>query len=827
MAKVNPKEAQSLSKLFAQMRNDSASAQANFEAMLATSDKGLRKFQGQLRKLAKSNVKEMRKKQAEIDKLNNKLTRLTKTEERRKKVLSDEVKEMQSANQAIHKLTETTKEAGVQTRKLTDLFSRQINFIRQYASAAGLLVGVIEGITALYRNWADQQTRLTRGMGEASQALGMTARQFSEFQGRADALRETFAGLEGDVDGWAMSLQHTQEVMLSLRRNAQSLGDGVEEAMLRTARGFGIGNDQAGQLFRFLETGVAGAGTSLDEFGADMISFAESIGGNASQMTSDFMGAQDAIAQFGSEGIQVFHDAAMMANEFGFETNRIFQMMRGFDTFSQASQNVNQLNAMLGTSLSSYELMLEQNPAERLEMIRQQLLSSGQTWNEMTRQQRQALAQITGEGESTLARVFGEGLSLDQIRADAERQANEQAARERRAQDAQEVMNNLLMRSSEVWDSIQRIFGGIVVDITRALTPAFKIFHQEVSGLATEFREWLNDVMESGEAETFIRDISNWIRDAASWLRSVDWRGIWASTARTWREWQPTVETIGSAIMGILEFAAEHPGIIAGLFAGAAIARFAGMLSQIPGAVSMLSGAGAGGGVPAVAGAVAPAAAVAASYGIAVESDRIGAQEGRRSRTDLLTQRRLGISALEELERRGSMERGEARQGREASAIAETRSALANIATEHLGFRSTRGMRNLGFRTRQELDQTRNPIEDVINDAIRGNRGMNSGRLARIIYQRLGNNRSLADEAVGGDLESYIREQRQTMGPASRAGAGSATENSGATGRTANATPTSRALDTDGTVNVRVLLDGREVGRSHVERAQGNRSPGV
>src|SRR5690606_183486 len=118
----------------------------------------------------------------------------------------------------------------------------------------------------------------------------------------------------------------------------------------------------AAELFRLLETGVAGGRKSITDFGGDMIRFANSISANASQLTSDFLAAKDSVAQFGSAGAETFRRAAMMANEFGFETRRIFDMMKGFDTFGQASQNVNQLNAMLGTSLSSFELMMEQDP---------------------------------------------------------------------------------------------------------------------------------------------------------------------------------------------------------------------------------------------------------------------------------------------------------------------------------------------------------------------------------------------------------------------------------------------------------------------------------
>lgn len=827
MAKIDYKEAESLSRLLSKLSGDSASLEANLQKMFASQDKGLRSFESKMRKVLRNNAKEIKKNEQQIDKLTNKITNLTKAEKQELETLKQQNKEMKLANAAVYKYTDSVSNATSETNKLTGGFSRQINTIRQYVSVTGILTGIIEVITSLYQTWAEQQQRLTQGMGRASQALGMNARQFTDFQARADNLRQTMSNLGGEVDGWTMSLQHTQEVMLALRQNVNSLGAGVEEAMLRTAQGFGIGNEQAAILFRFLETGVAGAGTSLDEFGADMLRFANSIGANASQLEGDFIEARRAIGEFGADGTEVFRNAAMMANEFHFETNRIFSMMRQFDTFSQASQNVNQLNAMFGTTLSSYELMLEQDPSERLEIIREQFRNGGIEYANMSRQQIQLLEQITGEGSDVLGRVFGQGRSLDEVRAAQQRAENEQRTREERQQSAQEVMNGLLLRSSQIWDSLQRQWGQLTADIAHELTPVFKIFHQEFSGLATQFREWVHDLMTSGQGEKFIRNISNWIRDAAQWLRNVEWAEIWERTQRTWRQWEPTVQTIGSAIMSILEFASENPEVIAALFAGAAIARFSGILGQIPAAITALNGAGTGVVSTIAAGVLVPLAALLASYGLARAGEEARQRQGERNVTDHAAAREQGTFALEELSRRGGLSGDEASRGSEIGTLENTRSWLAGTAHEYLGYNPGSYARSLGFRTTQQTDVRRNSLRAVIDEAIAGRRDIPTERLASDIRRRLGENRSRGEAAVGGNLEEYIRTRRAAMGPMSNMVTPESAMESAAAARTATAGFEDRTMERMPPINIRVQLDGREIGRSHVERAQGGRTPGV
>jgi len=68
-------------------------------------------------------------------------------------------------------------------------------------------------------------------------------------------------------------------------------------------------------------------------------------------------------------------------------------MASNFDTFSQASNKVNELNAVLGTTISSYELMIEQDPARRVQMVMDAVHDQGLEWENLNRVQRMTLAQ--------------------------------------------------------------------------------------------------------------------------------------------------------------------------------------------------------------------------------------------------------------------------------------------------------------------------------------------------------------------------------------------------------------------------------------------------
>lgn len=697
MAKLSPEETRSLAALASAMKNDSAEAQAKLEEMLSTQDRGLRKLEKQFKKLRVVNIKEIRKQKKALKELLDNWNDISDAKKREVPQLKKSIEEYENANTAINKLAASTKKTTGAIDSLSEVFGVQLKSLSRYMSVLGAFTLAVQGLKKLYETWADLQQTITTGMGQATQALGGTARQMQQFQQRASRLRDTFSHLEGSVDGWAMSMQHLQEASLALRRNADNLGTGVEQSLLRMGRGFGIGTENAGELFLLLRTGIDESNSSLDEFGADMIHFAESIGGNASQLISDFVGARDSVAQFGREGVDTFRNAAMMANEFGFETRRIFQMMRGFDTFSQASQNVNQLNALLGTTLSSYELMLEQDPAERLEMIRSQLMASGQDWNSMSRQARQALAQITGESESVLARVFGEGRSLNEIRQEAQRAERQRQEREQNQQSAQQTMANLLNRTSVVWDNIGRIIQRVTIMLSETLEPIFEVIHEEATGLADEFRSWLQTMVQSGQAEQFIRDVASHIRNMAEWLRNINWERLWERTQQTWREWRPLVQAIGSVLMTVFEFARDNPEVVAGIFAANVLMRFLGPLGRIAGIMGP-------GGIL-----VAGVAALAVGYAdslrnlnrIVERNQELRALASRGLETEAERSERItsGARALSAI--RGAGERRGALTGFLGSNVVQGANQISSRVAEGLGFEGfARRMRQINFETR-------------------------------------------------------------------------------------------------------------------------------
>lgn len=522
------------------MRGDSEKAQANLEKMLASQSSGVKRLEKQFKRLRVSNIKEINRTKAAVKSLTDGWDSATDAEKKQLPILNRTIREHERANAAILRLADSTERATSFTSQLSRAFQASVNSIRQYLSIGGFLRGMVEGLIGLYQNWWRLQGEMTRATGEATMALGSTAEQMGALRDAATSMQDMFFDVDGAVDGIAITMQHATEVASALRESLNSVSQDTVRDITVMGRTLAGSTENATRLFRIIESGALGAGDNLNEMGARMMDFASDIGANPAQMMQDFGDLSGELTRFGSNGEAVFHDMAEMANQFGFETRRIFDMMQGFDTFQGASRNVNQLNAMLGTTLSSYEMMMETNPAERLEMIREQISSTGMQWGELGYNAQAAIQEMLGINGNEAAQIFNNNMSLDQMR-------EQQASAERERQQRQTNIENAQMRMARLFNRTATIVRGwreqielIYNRVSQALAPIFKVLHDQAESIWHEISGWVSS-MNDGEGAT------SWIRTAANWLNEMinnarkQWPQIWTQVVNTWQQWQPYI----------------------------------------------------------------------------------------------------------------------------------------------------------------------------------------------------------------------------------------------------------------------------------------------
>lgn len=164
-----------------------------------------------------------------------------------------------------------------------------------------------------------------------------------------------------------------------------------------------------GQELNDLNREIANYSIQLSSaFGVSMKLVSRDVG----EMMADF-------EHFGSVSVKEMTQAAVFARRLGIEVKSLGKLVDKFLNFEDAANSAAQLSQAFGLNVDAFKLMSEQDPAKKLQMLRDGFFATGRTIENMTAQERRLLATQTGLGESELALAFSQknrSLTYDQIK---------------------------------------------------------------------------------------------------------------------------------------------------------------------------------------------------------------------------------------------------------------------------------------------------------------------------------------------------------------------------------------------------------------------------
>jgi len=189
-------------------------------------------------------------------------------------------------------------------------------------------------------------------------------------------------------------------------------------------KGLGVTSEQVRDLVRlnYIREGEATA-----DYFNDVVKSAEmgqsAFGYNAQLIVSDVLKMSQNIDMFGFRSTDEFAKISARAHDLHVSITELQGVMGKFDTFESAAQTVGQLNAALGTNYDAMELMhlKYEDPAMMLEKLREGLLATGKSFDEIPITYKRMITQqlgITMEGLRGL--LDGNVRSLEELSATQE-----------------------------------------------------------------------------------------------------------------------------------------------------------------------------------------------------------------------------------------------------------------------------------------------------------------------------------------------------------------------------------------------------------------------
>ncbi len=310
----------------------------------------------------------------------------------------------------------------------------------------------------LTKNSAADLLKMEKNLNGVIAETGLsTYRIFGNRAEQLDALRE-----------YATKLGATFNVL------SKSIASSANETERFAAYMKGLGMSDAG-IKGVGERAVA-LGTTVNEIGRQITTFAfqvgEAFGINGRQISADVGEMIGDISHFGNLTVKEMTQAAVFTRKLGLEFKAILGTVEAFDNFDKAAEGAAQLSQAFGMNIDAMQMIREQDPAARFEMLRRSFFATGKAVESMTRQELNLLAAQTGLSAEAVKLGFSaksQAMSYDQVQKAADGAAKKQLTQEEAMQKLANSIDRMVKSGSQLQGGfIQQFINGFERGIRRS-----------------------------------------------------------------------------------------------------------------------------------------------------------------------------------------------------------------------------------------------------------------------------------------------------------------------------------------------------------------------
>jgi hypothetical protein len=360
---------------------------------------------------------------------------------------------------------------------------------------------------------------------------------------------------------WGLSVGEAAKYVIELNKSyGKFLGFGAEAKRLykdhiMMSRALGLEAESAGKLNKSLSM----MGTSIKEFTMNLVGTLgpggglQEMGAFIPEIARDIADSGEELAMLGEEGRKTFVAGAVWVRQYHLAIKDLTAMMDKFDTLSSAAENVSKLNQMFGVTINAMDMLVDTDPAARLEKVQKQLLGAGKSWETMDYFQRKSLSSMMGINAQQAQLVFS-SQHLGKSRQEIARAMEEEDKKQENSQKRQaEVMNAILSQlkaSRGIMGSIMPIFYRVWVAFGRM----FKGFlWGGRRGLLMFAEEWAKGIRKSFAPGSPGGDA--WSKMTKSWVKN--WQSTMTTFGKYWGELWANIdmEQFGKDFYGTIDSA--------------------------------------------------------------------------------------------------------------------------------------------------------------------------------------------------------------------------------------------------------------------------------
>jgi hypothetical protein len=422
---------------------------------------------------------------------------------------------LHSAGSLPSKLLESSKGSKHLGETLTKLVApaleKMVGFGKILFSPTGLLIlGVglaAAAATTLYKLFANFWEFLDK---KVMPAVADFNKQIGGAGQAVDNLRSmsVSAGVQFEMLG--MSFQEGAAAVRDFASGLQSTDDATKKSVdigKKLIAVYGISGEESGRLAMQFQK-QTGSLDGLTDMVMSATREAEKYGVPVNDVVRDLAKFPNILARFGTANRTEFAKAAAKARSYGLDIGKVNEAFgEQLDTFEGSSDAAAKLNAMFGTTINSYELMMETDPTKRMEMLRKSLLGQGKEWNKLSKFEQNVITSTMGVDKETAQLILS---------SDKERKKLEATAKQREEQvKLNQKWDNSLGKVKRTLLNWEAVLGKVMRSV--AAFAGKLLFNIDISKDTAKF---------AGQVEKALMSLSTWFDNLTKSIGDEGFTGI-------------------------------------------------------------------------------------------------------------------------------------------------------------------------------------------------------------------------------------------------------------------------------------------------------------
>jgi len=284
--------------------------------------------------------------------------------------------------------------------------------------------------------------KLKGEMGDLATGEGKAVMDgFDSLRGSSSALAKSGLSV-GQVFGYgnegaAKMLEAVGEIAKAAGPAFSMLGEtiaGAADKMVMMNKGLGMSNEALAEMARKAHNTGKDVGQELVDMGSMAIQMGAEFGVSAKTIGKNMSALTEDVASFGNMSRKELGATATYMAKLGLEAKDLQGVIGKFDDFESAAGSVSELNQAFGIQLDTMEMMNAENPAERIDMMKDAFHEAGKSVDDMSRAEKALMAEQMGLSVSAMENVMAaenQGVAYEDMEAAAEEaEANKMSEKE-------------------------------------------------------------------------------------------------------------------------------------------------------------------------------------------------------------------------------------------------------------------------------------------------------------------------------------------------------------------------------------------------------------